>query len=85
MEYLDVYRGLEKFITTDVQGRRLNITAENECRRLHCMLRDLSSLLQLLGRMADHFTGENYQQRINIAKDLFFKCVDLILVLEMKS
>jgi hypothetical protein len=37
----------------------------NECRRLHCSLKDLSSLLQALGRMAEHFIGENFPQRLS--------------------
>ncbi len=59
-ENLDVYLGLEQYVTNGPQGRRLNINAENECRRLHCALRDLSSLLQALGRLAHHFLGENF-------------------------
>jgi len=38
--------------------RVLHVTAEHDCRRLHCSLRDLSSLLQALGRLADHFIGD---------------------------
>ncbi len=46
-ENMDIYTGLESFVTNGSQGRKLNITAENECRKLHCSLRDLSSLLQV--------------------------------------
>lgn len=48
-------------------GRRLNITAENDCRRLHCSLRDLSSLLQAVGRLAEHFIGEIFAARFTDA------------------
>lgn len=48
-------------------GRRLNITAEADCRRLHCALRDLSSLLQAVGRLAEFFTGDVFSGRFNDA------------------
>ena len=47
----------------NAQGRHLTITAENECRKLHCSLRDLASLLQALGRLAEHFIGEKFLER----------------------
>lgn len=50
-----------------VPGPRLNITAENDCRRLHCSLRDLSSLLQAVGRLAEYFTGDVFAARFNDA------------------
>jgi hypothetical protein len=54
-----VINGQHSNAASPQKGRRqLRITAENDCRRLHCTLRDLSSLLQALGRLADHFTGE---------------------------
>lgn len=59
-EGLETYFGLEKFLVTDGTSRRLNVTAENECPRLHCVLRDLSSLLQAFGVLAGHFTGDAF-------------------------
>lgn len=50
-----------------LSGRRLNISAENDCRRLHCSLRDLSSLLQAVGRLAEYFIGEIFAARFNDA------------------
>jgi len=47
---------------TSSQGghqRVLHITAEHDCRRLHCALRDLSSLLQALGRLSHHFIADD--------------------------
>uniref|UniRef100_A0A8C9YC60 Exportin 6 n=1 Tax=Sander lucioperca TaxID=283035 RepID=A0A8C9YC60_SANLU len=64
---LDVYLGLQQFIVTNGTNRRLNISAENDCRRLHCSLRDLSSLLQAVGRLAEHFIGEVFAARFNDA------------------
>ena len=50
-----------------VPGHRLNITAENDCRRLHCSLRDLSSLLQAVGRLAEYFIGDVFAVRFSDA------------------
>ncbi|XP_068613529.1 exportin-6-like [Brachionichthys hirsutus] len=66
-ENLDVYMGLQQFIVTTGTSRRLNISAENDCRRLHCSLRDLSSLLQAVGRLAEHFIGEIFAARFSDA------------------
>ncbi|OWK49693.1 Exportin-6 [Lonchura striata] len=64
---LEVYLGLQQFVVTSGTGHRLNITAENDCRRLHCSLRDLSSLLQAVGRLAEYFTGDVFAARFNDA------------------
>ncbi|XP_077979557.1 exportin-6-like isoform X2 [Glandiceps talaboti] len=70
-EYSDVYLGLQMHVVDAVGGgKRINITAENECRRLHCTLRDLSSLLQALGRHADHFIADKFADRIQDAMSL---------------
>ncbi|XP_070580061.1 exportin-6-like [Ptychodera flava] len=69
-EYSDVYLGLQQHIVNTGGGQRLNITAENECRRLHCTLRDLSSLLQALGRHADHFIADKFAGRLQDAMPL---------------
>ncbi|XP_038064327.1 exportin-6-like isoform X1 [Patiria miniata] len=72
-EYLDVYMGLAQFVTETQEGRRLNITAEHECRRLHCTLRDLCSLFQSLGRLSDHFIAERLSERFDDALSLIDK------------
>lgn len=56
-----------RFLPLSPAGRRLNISAENDCRRLHCSLRDLSSLLQAVGRLAEHFIGEIFAARFSDA------------------
>ena len=66
-EYLAIYLGLESCLNNNPQGRKLNISAENECPKLHCTLRDLSSLLQAVGRLAGHFIGEMFMERFNDA------------------
>ncbi|KAK7112089.1 exportin-6-like [Littorina saxatilis] len=77
-EHVDAYFGLEKYVTEGVQGRRLTIAAENDCRRLHCMLRDLSSLLQALGRLADHFIGEHFADRYANSRLLVERLVQVV-------
>uniref|UniRef100_A0A3Q2EBD0 Exportin 6 n=1 Tax=Cyprinodon variegatus TaxID=28743 RepID=A0A3Q2EBD0_CYPVA len=76
-ENLDVYLGLRQFIITTGSGRRLNITAENDCRRLHCSLRDLSSLLQAVGRLAEHFIGEVFAARFTDALAVVERLVEV--------
>lgn len=57
--------------------RRLNITAEADCRKLHCALRDLSSLLQAVGRLAEFFTGDVFTARFNDALAIVQRSVTL--------
>ena len=45
-------------------GRKtLQVTAENECRRLHCLLRDLASFLQAAGRFGEFFVDGEFRAR----------------------
>ena len=45
-----------------VVGFELNVKEENECRRIHCTLRDLTSMQRIFGRLAGHFIGERHFQ-----------------------
>uniref|UniRef100_A0A3Q4BB91 Importin N-terminal domain-containing protein n=1 Tax=Mola mola TaxID=94237 RepID=A0A3Q4BB91_MOLML len=76
-ENLDVYMGLQQFIVTTGTSRRLNISAENDCRRLHCSLRDLSSLLQAVGRLAEYFIGEIFAARFSDALAVVERLVEV--------
>ncbi|XP_054570522.1 exportin-6 isoform X4 [Eptesicus fuscus] len=76
---LDVYLGLQQFIVTSGSGHRLNVTAENDCRRLHCSLRDLSSLLQAVGRLAEYFTGDMFAARFSDALTVVERLVKVTL------
>ncbi|XP_045398813.1 exportin-6 isoform X3 [Lemur catta] len=76
---LEVYLGLQQFIVTSGSGHRLNITAENDCRRLHCSLRDLSSLLQAVGRLAEYFIGDVFAARFNDAHTVVERLVKVTL------
>eukprot|EP00071_Canis_lupus_P042071 XP_022275628.1 exportin-6 isoform X8 [Canis lupus familiaris] len=76
---LKVYLGLQQFIVTSGSGHRLNITAENDCRRLHCSLRDLSSLLQAVGRLAEYFIGDVFAARFSDALTVVERLVKVTL------
>ncbi|CAL8273014.1 unnamed protein product [Lota lota] len=76
-ENLDVYLGLQQFIVTTGTVRRLNISAENDCRRLHCSLRDLSSLLQAVGRLSEYFIGDVFAARFNDALAVVERLVEV--------
>ena len=73
-ENLDIYSSLEQHLSTSAQGTvKLAVAAENDSRRLHCTLRDLSSLLQAVGRLADHFIAEKFQPNFSDAHTLIQK------------
>ncbi|KAG5279727.1 hypothetical protein AALO_G00080950 [Alosa alosa] len=76
-EDLDIYLGLQQFIVTNGSSRRLNITAEADCRKLHCALRDLSSLLQAVGRLAEFFTGDVFTARFSDALAIVQRLVEV--------
>uniref|UniRef100_A0A672S412 Importin N-terminal domain-containing protein n=1 Tax=Sinocyclocheilus grahami TaxID=75366 RepID=A0A672S412_SINGR len=76
-EDLDIYLGLQQFIVRSGASRRLNITAEADCRKLHCALRDLSSLLQAVGRLAEFFTGDVFTTRFNDALAIVQRLVEV--------
>lgn len=78
-EDLEIYLGLQQFIVHSGAGGRLNITAENDCRRLHCSLRDLSSLLQAVGRLAEHFIGDVFNERVSDALSIVERLVEMTL------
>ncbi|ESO05119.1 hypothetical protein HELRODRAFT_111555 [Helobdella robusta] len=64
-ESLSIYLDLKRFITTTTTSPKLNITAENDCRRLHCSLRDFSTALQIQASLIDHLIGENFEKNFN--------------------
>ncbi|XP_059417114.1 exportin-6 [Carassius carassius] len=76
-EDLEIYLGLQQFIVRSGTSRRLNITAEADCRKLHCALRDLSSLLQAVGRLDEFFTGDVFSTRFNDALAIVQRLVEV--------
>nr|CAD7589242.1 unnamed protein product [Timema genevievae] len=51
-----VYVGLQHVICTDTntQTRQLGVKSEHDIGRMHCYMRDLSSLTQIMGRLSAH-------------------------------
>nr|CAD7198069.1 unnamed protein product [Timema douglasi] len=51
-----VYVGLQHVICTDAntQARQLGVKSEHDIGRMHCYMRDLSSLTQIMGRLSAH-------------------------------
>ncbi|CAG5121677.1 unnamed protein product, partial [Candidula unifasciata] len=76
-EHVETYFGIEKFVDSSGFNRHLRVSAENDCRRLHCTLRDLSSLLQALGRLAVHFIGEHFALRFTNAMQIVSRLVQI--------
>ena len=48
--------------------RTLVISEGAECEKLHAVLKDLTSILQALGRLAEHFIGDRFHSRQNEAQ-----------------
>lgn len=76
-EMMEIYFGLERHIQSSHGKRSLNIRGENDCRRLHCSLRDLSSLLQGLGRLADHFIADKFSERFSDGQVLIERLIHM--------
>ena len=75
-ENLSIYTSLEQHVTRSAAGgARLAVVAENDSRRLHCSLRDLSSFLQAVGRLVDHFIADKFQANFHDAHSLVEKYV----------
>ncbi|KAJ9592278.1 hypothetical protein L9F63_001174, partial [Diploptera punctata] len=68
-----VYLRLERAVAAqdgNENRRRLTVTDTHECLQLHCLLRDLSSLTQAVGRMYPHFIGQPFNARFPHAQQL---------------
>ncbi|CAL4120451.1 unnamed protein product, partial [Meganyctiphanes norvegica] len=72
-----IYLSLQSNMVEQNGRRRLNISAEHECPRLHCLLRDLSSLLQAIGRLSTLFLGEDLPKRSTTAIQVIEKLVEM--------
>ncbi len=57
---------IRQYIKLCFPGLHLSISGENECRQLHCTLRDLTTMERALGRLSEHFIGEvNFANRFS--------------------
>ncbi|XP_005096518.1 exportin-6 [Aplysia californica] len=77
-EYVETFFGMEKYVDSSGSERKLLVSAENDCRRLHCALRDLSSLLQALGRLATHFIGEHFSACFSNGAQIVTRLVEVM-------
>lgn len=62
MEYSDVFFRLRSAMVKIAEGYELNVKGEDECRSIHCTLRDLTTMQRIFGRLAGHFIGETHFQ-----------------------
>ena len=61
-------------------GCELNVKGETECRRIHCISRDLTTLQRIFGRLAGHFIGEtHFHSRFDDGLSVVKRCVCGIL------
>ncbi|KAL5473099.1 hypothetical protein EMCRGX_G027544 [Ephydatia muelleri] len=65
--YSQFYFSLEQLITSDGHRRHLAISESTDCEKLHAVLKDLASMLQIMGRLADHFVGDNFEEQLSNA------------------
>ena len=67
---------LSPFLFSPPAARSLMISDASECEKLHAVLRDLTSVLQAVGRLSEHFTGDFFVPRLSEAQLLVKKiCV----------
>jgi hypothetical protein len=80
-ENLQSFLGLEHFIERDQNNKpiKLNLSESDIC-RLNCTLRDLSTALKLLGRLADYFITENFNRWLSSTKSLIEKLVQSLIL-----
>lgn len=56
--------------------KMLTIAKGLECEKLHAVLKDLTSVLQAIGRLPEHFAGDHFVPRFSDAKVIVEKlCV----------
>ncbi len=66
-----MYLSLEHHVSSGSDGsRHLSISSPAELARLHCLLRDFTSLLQVVGRVSSLFAGDEFLARITEASEL---------------
>ncbi|XP_028395482.1 exportin-6-like [Dendronephthya gigantea] len=80
VEYSEAFVGLRSALVKTAQGCELNVKGENECRRIHCTSRDLTTLQRIFGRLAGHFIGEtHFQSRFDDGLSVVKRLCDLAL------
>lgn len=80
-ENLQSFFGLELYIRKDENNKQINLNlSETDLCRLHCSLRDLSTALKLVGRLADHFITENFNRWFSSTKLFIEKLVQALIL-----
>lgn len=73
-ETLSVYHQLGRF----VNHGKLVLSSEDECLRLHYLLRDFSSLLQIVGRLSVLFIGETFHDRLASGNEFMKHLIQIV-------
>jgi hypothetical protein len=60
-------------------GCKLNVSSFKDAEQLHTALRDLSTSMQALGMLADHFTGDQFVQRFDQAYAVVDRLCKIVL------
>ncbi|CAG2164605.1 unnamed protein product [Oppiella nova] len=77
---LQSFFGLEHCLETNQNSETIGLQlSETDVYRLHCTLRDLSTSLRLVGRLADHFTSENFNRWFVSTKSLIEKLIQALI------
>jgi len=56
-----------------VGSRVLKVPGSENCKQLYMVLCDLSTMVQAVGRLSDHFTDDVFSSRLNDAQSLVTK------------
>ncbi|XP_071749050.1 exportin-6-A isoform X2 [Lepeophtheirus salmonis] len=73
-EYSSVYLQLTKYIVNS----SFVLPSEVEYRQLHCVLRDFSTYLQIMGRISSFTIGEHFNSQLNIAGSYMKQLIELV-------
>ena len=77
-ENLESFFALEQCLQNNNNTVVLKLSETDVC-RLHCTLRDLSTALRLVGRLADHFMTENFNRWFTTTKSLIEKLIQALI------
>ncbi|XP_054164812.1 exportin-6-A-like [Oppia nitens] len=80
-ENLQSFFGLEHCLQTNANNETIGLKlSEADICRLQCTLRDLSTSLKLVGRLADHFTSDNFNRWFVSTKSLIEKLIQALIL-----
>ncbi|XP_062507791.1 exportin-6-like isoform X2 [Corticium candelabrum] len=76
---VSVYEGIHHLITENEQGQSLQVATAKDAEQLHTALRDLTTSIQALGSVVDHFIGDQFMNRYERAYALVDKLCKVVL------